>query len=133
VSKNKALTKAEPTVNRESFLAAIKPKIIFKEVEDIGTIGFSMLSTAERIELVEAWNLNKTNPTLQQLSTLDLLLTVLTDEAGKKLLTVDDFEALKKGNAKLVDTLIHHALDINGMTKQSVETLEKNSEPALSD
>jgi hypothetical protein len=92
-----------------------------------------MLSTAERIELVEAWNLNKTNPTLQQLSTLDLLLTVLTDEAGKKLLTVDDFEALKKGNAKLVDTLIHHALDINGMTKQSVETLEKNSEPALSD
>lgn len=133
MSKNKALTKAEPTVNRESFLAAIKPKIIFKEVEDIGTIGFSMLSTAERIELVEAWNLNKTNPTLQQLSTLDLLLTVLTDEAGKKLLTVDDFEALKKGNAKLVDTLIHHALDINGMTKQSVETLEKNSEPALSD
>jgi hypothetical protein len=64
---------------------------------------------------------------------LKLLPKVLTDADGKKLLTTEDLEALRQGNARLVDDLVHAALDINGMTKKSVDTLEKNSDPALSD
>lgn len=133
MTKKKLANGFETILNRGTFLSRLKPQVIFHTIEGFGTIGISLLSTAERLELIEEWKLLETDAGQQLLATLKLLPKVLTDADGKKLLTTEDLEALRQGNARLVDDLVHAALDINGMTKKSVDTLEKNSDPALSD
>ena len=116
------------SLNRDDLLHALRAKPEQVNIAGLGTIFICPISTADRMEFLnDGRDLNDSNKPADQMELmLRLLPKVLVDENGNKLLTVDDLEALRQSNARLVQVLIEKALDINGMTSKAVEEIQGN-------
>jgi hypothetical protein len=62
-----------------------------------------------------------------------LIANTAIDEEGKLLFTMDDVKAIGRKSAKAIDKLVDVAQRLNGMRKEDVEELTKNSEAGQSE
>jgi len=65
-------------------------------------------------------------------SSVRLFVRAVCDEKGEPLFTDKDVEKLKRINAVKFGSMVQQCMTFNGMTQESAEDLEKNSEPAPS-
>lgn len=56
-----------------------------------------------------------------------IIVLTAVDEAGQQLFTAEDIPNLKRKNVLAIQALMKAALDLNGMSKDSVKDAEKNS------
>ena len=55
-----------------------------------------------------------------------LLVLTLCDESGNPIFTEKDLDELNKKNSKVIENLFTKASDLNGLSPESVEEIEKN-------
>lgn len=116
------------SLTRNDLLEVLRSKRKLVNIEGIGLIYICPITTADRLTFLnEGRSLNDNDNAAAQMDLmLQLLPKVVVDEAGNKLLTMDDVETLRQSNARLIQALIETALDINGMSSKAVEEIQGN-------
>jgi hypothetical protein len=120
-----------PLLNRDALLNALVIKPVRVEVPELGgALYMKELSVEQRLALTE---LSDSAGKEEQFRILvGLLPLVVSDEDGNALLTSDDVAQLIQSRNDAIQSLIHHAMALNGMTTKSVEDIQGNSEPGPS-
>lgn len=120
---------ASKLLGREAILEVNDCKYTEIEVEEWnGSVRMKVMTGLER-DIFEQSLTNRTAKGKREIRgfMVETLVTVLVDEAGKRLFTKEDIEKLNEKSAKVIGDLFDVALELNGMGKDAVEEMRKNS------
>lgn len=113
---------------REALLAEEAKAVYQVEVPDVGTYYVREMSGEERDRFDGmAQRLREQGKENIYRFRARLLAMTVTDAEGKRLFSPDDVEGLARVRASVLEPLVDAALNVNGMSQESVQALEKNS------
>lgn len=111
-------------LNREELLAVNGDKIeTVKDVPHWGDVFIKTCSAGKRDEIEAAHHLNPFSNVRAR-----FVVASVCDESGKLVFTDKDIPAVSDLSALIVDPVFTAVVKLNGITKDDVEELEKNSE-----
>lgn len=116
-------------ISKESILQfKSKPTVTVNVPEWGGVVHVRVMSGTERDDYEdETFRLNGSDVSLNRKNArARLLVRCIADEAGQRIFSDEDADALGGQPANIIDKVYAEALKVNGFTKQDVEELVKN-------
>lgn len=109
-------------LNREAFLAAPAPEVVPVDLPALGGRVFVRELTAGERDRFETEHARSQNSDFRA----KLMAACVCDESGKRLFTDADAKKLANLPASHVEGLVRKIIEVNALSDQDVEDLEKN-------